>query len=114
DLEAFLENAPVDFRKETTADFRNELNSLLKKYLQIKEALVEGKEEESGVLGNNFSEEVEKIDAEELSGEALEFWAERKGALLAASQELTKAGDLKGQREQFILLSEEMIRTLLV
>src|SRR5690606_18617627 len=35
DLEAFLKNAPLDFRKETTADFRNDLNSLLKKYLQL-------------------------------------------------------------------------------
>lgn len=114
DLQTFLDSNSLDLRKETSAEFKQELGNLLKTYLQLKEALVESSLAQSTSLSNRFTEELENITANELSGEALEFWNARNSALTTASRGIGAAEDLERQREHFTKLSEEMIKTLVV
>ena len=114
DLEVFMKNNTLDFREETPKDFKQELKVTLEAYLRLKESLVEGNENQNTSLSGRFSEVLEGINAGQISGEALDFWNERKSALQAASQGIQEAEILELQREHFISLSEEMIKTLLV
>ena len=111
-MEEFLKSNSMDFRGETPEKFRDQLGGLLQSYLKLKEALVAGQQTESAALSKSFSEELGGLKAEGLSEEAGEYWAQRQQSIKASVDALHKAGELEEQREEFISLSEEMIKTL--
>lgn len=111
-IEEFLKKNSFDFRGETSEKFRNQLGVLLQSYLKIKEALVAGQLSESSAQGKVFSEKLEVLKTEGLSEDAGEYWAERQQALKTSVQAFRNSRKLEEQREEFISLSEEMIKTL--
>ena len=112
DIEEFLSNNSIDFKSKTPAEFKDQLGVLLQSYLNLKEALVEGKQSEGKAQSRLFSEDLQEVEAEGLSAEAEEYWVERQQALKASSKALEKAENLEDQRQEFIRFSEEMIKTL--
>src|SRR5690606_19103600 len=101
-----------DFRMEAPAAFKQQLGNLLDFYLELKEALVEG--EPTTAASARFSAKLEAVSEEGLQGEALDFWTVRKSAMGAAIANIQASASLEEQRQFFISLSEEMIKTLLV
>ena len=112
DIKQYLENGGYDFREQSSAEFQQQLIKLLDDYLQLKEALVEGDEEESSILTGEFAQTLQQTEAIGLAGEAEDFWQEKKKFLLQHSEEGIDADNLKLQRENFVYLSEAMIKTV--
>ncbi len=111
DIRQYLKDSAYDFRLQVSGEFQEQLGELVSDYLQLKDALVEGEEEESVTLTRQFAQRLQEINATGLAGEAEEFWQEKKKFLLKHSEEgLTE--DLSKQRENFIYLSEAMIKTV--
>lgn len=111
-MEDFLKTNSLDFRRETPEKFRDQLGALLQAYLKLKDALVTGQESQSSVQAKVFSERLEILKAEGLSGESLEYWTARQQALKTSTKNLRNAQGLEEQRKEFITLSEEMIKIL--
>lgn len=114
DMRNFLGNNEVDFRRDTPDAFRDQLGVLLQSYLKLKEALVEGKQSESIALSKEFLNDLKELNADDLSSAAKTYWSERRQALESSAQRLEKASGLAQQRQEFIVFSEEMIKTLAV
>ena len=114
DMRTFLGNNEVDFRGDTPDAFRDQLGVLLQSYLKLKEALVEGKQSESIALSKEFLNDLKELNADDLSSAAKTYWSERRQALESSAQRLEKASGLAQQRQEFIVFSEEMIKTLAV
>ncbi|UZH54252.1 efflux RND transporter periplasmic adaptor subunit [Salinimicrobium tongyeongense] len=111
DVRQYLKQGKHDFRSRVSEEFQQELGALLDVYLQLKDALVEGNEEESLTLTGSFAQNLQQVNATGLTGEAAEFWQEKKRFLLQHSEEgMTRT--LEKQRENFVYLSEAFIKTL--
>ena len=114
DIEKFLGNNSVDFREEAPAEFKQQLGVLLQSYLELKEALVKGQQKESNSSVEDFLKYLEELQGEDLSGDAKAYWTARQQALKSSAEDLKDAASLEAQREEFILFSEEMIKTIVV
>ena len=112
DVRAYLKENAYDFREVVPKPFQQELDKLLAGYLKLKNALIEGKEEESLTLTREFAANLQKIEGTGLTGEAADFWQEKKSFLLQHSEEGMEAKSLKLQRENFVYLSDAMIKTV--
>ncbi len=112
DVRSYLKDSGYDFRMQASKQFQQQLDKLVADYLKLKNALVEGKEEESLTLTLQFAKTLQQIKATGMTGEAEDFWQEKKSFLLRHSEEATARPGLKQQRENFIYLSEAMIKTV--
>lgn len=112
DVRQYLKQGGNDFRAQTSKEFQQQLGDLVEVYLELKDALVEGKEKESLNLTKEFAQRLLKLEAAELAGDAEEFWEEKKRFLLQHSEEGLNTANLEKQRENFIYLSEALIKTV--
>ena len=112
DVRKYLEDSGYDFRVQASGKFQQQLGELVADYLKLKNALVQGKEEESLTLTLQFVETLQEINATGMTGEAEQFWQEKKSFLLQHSEEAAAKPGLKQQRENFIYLSEALIKTV--
>ncbi len=112
DIRAYLKSNAYDFREEASAAFREQLDRLVATYLELKDALVEGDEEKSSVYSERFLERLRQTDPENLSGEARAFWEEKQRFLTEHAELDQEAENFEERRENFIFLSEAMIKTL--
>lgn len=114
DLKTILETDGVHFREVTPTAFKNQLGELLGIYLTLKESLIKGEKAENSVLGSRFIAQLKSISPEFPSEEAMEYWMKKKLALEASASNLQEASNLEEQRKHFVVLSEEMIKALVV
>ncbi|MFV8836781.1 DUF3347 domain-containing protein [Salinimicrobium soli] len=112
DVRAYLNNSAYDFRGVASKSFQQQLDRLVQTYLQLKDALVVGDMDASNNLSREFKEQVEKTSPEDLTGEAKIFWEEKQSFLRKHAQLNLEAEDLAGRRENFIYLSQAMIKTV--
>lgn len=111
DLRTFLQSSTGRF-EEVSGAFRDRLKELRQEYLQIKEALVNSNAEESRTQAAEFLEVLGQLEASALSGEAQTFWREKQRLLRTAAENFVSAQNLQQQRQAFVPLSEEMVRTV--
>ena len=112
DVKVYLQNSGYDFRNQVSATFQDELDILVNTYLDLKNALVAGNESRSKSLGVNLFEQVAAVKPGLLSGEARAFWEEKQKFLLKHAKLNLKAETLEAQRENFIYLSQALIKTV--
>lgn len=113
--QAAMEGGPADvIVKErpdlsgVSKDFKEQLSAVVDAYLVLKKDLVEGKD--GGKSGAGLLKTVEAVDANLLSTEAGNFWAEY-GSVLTEHAKLTKeAKSIEEKRENFISLSSSLIK----
>ncbi|GHA42645.1 hypothetical protein GCM10007103_24730 [Salinimicrobium marinum] len=110
DLESFLQNNSLDYRGEASEEFKENLSILVGTYLELKDALVQGREKEAVALSKELYAGVQDIGGEQLKEEAKEFWEEKQRNLLRHSTINIEEGNLEDIRENFVFLSEEMVK----
>ncbi|NBC06754.1 MAG: efflux RND transporter periplasmic adaptor subunit [Bacteroidetes bacterium] len=92
--------------------FKQQLGSAIEAYLRLKDALVATDAETAAAKATSFTNEVEKVSSEELAGDALAYWRQQRGALIAHGKNITKSGEVSEQRTQFDFLSQTLIKTV--
>ncbi|MCC8360925.1 efflux RND transporter periplasmic adaptor subunit [Salinimicrobium sediminilitoris] len=112
DVRQYLQDSGYDYRAQASGEFQQQLDLLVRDYLQLKDALVEGQAEESLKFTKQFANSLQQITATGMAGEAEAFWQEKKKFLLQHSEEGLNTTDLKKQRENFVYLSEALIKTV--
>jgi Cu(I)/Ag(I) efflux system membrane fusion protein len=112
DLRQYLKSSAYNYRAQTSEEFQQQLDRLVGDYLQLKDALVAGKEQESLNFTKQFVSALRQTTGAGLAGEAGEFWQEKKRFLLQHSEEGLNTADIEKQRENFIYLSEALIKTV--
>lgn len=110
DLQSFLQSNYPKFREMASEEFQRDLNKLVEIYLELKDALVQGDEDKAATLSKEFYAELQQIEAGQLEGEAKEFWQEKQRSLLQHSAMNTNKENLQELRENFVFLSEAMIK----
>ena len=110
DLQSFLQSNYPKFREMASEEFQRDLNKLVEIYLELKDALVQGDEDKAATLSKEFYAELQQIEAGQLEGEAKEFWQEKQRSLLQHSAMNTNKENLQEMRENFVFLSEAMIK----
>ena len=110
DLQSFLQSNYPKFREMASEEFQRDLNKLVETYLALKDALVQGDEDMTATLSKEFYAELQQIEAGQLEGEAKEFWQEKQRSLLQHSAMNTNKENLQELRENFVFLSEAMIK----
>ena len=110
DLQSFLQSNYPKFREMASEEFQRDLNKLVETYLALKDALVQGDEDMAATLSKEFYAELQQIEAGQLEGEAKEFWQEKQRSLLQHSAMNTNKENLQEMRENFVFLSEAMIK----
>ncbi len=112
DVRQYLQSNSINFKGEASAGFQKQLTRVVAVYLQLKDALVEEKEEESVNLTGQLQKAVEAIKASALTGEAKAFWEEKQKFLLQHTEVGMEADNIKAQRENFVYISEALIKTV--
>lgn len=109
-LESYLQGDFPDFRGQVTETFEDKLENLTNLYLEMKRALVQGDEETAESFSKEFFAYLEEVTGDDLEGEAREFWEDRRTHLLKHSAINIEAGELEELRENFVFISQEMIK----
>lgn len=112
DVRAYLKNNGYDFRGKASENFQNELDRLVEVYLELKNALVEENMEATEIYSIQFMELLEQTSPETLEGEPKAFWEEKQKFLLQHAQLNLEEDNLEELRNNFIYLSEAMIKTV--
>ncbi len=112
DVRQYLENSGYDFSGQASEKFQSQLAQVVTVYLQLKDALVEEKEQETVNLTRKFQEAVQKAEPSALSGEAKAFWEEKQKFLLQHAEVGMEAESIQKQRENFVYVSEALIKTV--
>ncbi|MGB7841332.1 MAG: efflux RND transporter periplasmic adaptor subunit [Salinimicrobium sp.] len=112
DIRSYLKSDAYDFRGEAGEDFKQQLDKLVNVYLDLKNALIEEEETKSAQLTGKFMEQLEKTDPATLTGKPKRFWEEKQRFMRKHAQLNMEAETLKKRRENFIYISEAMIKTI--
>ena len=112
DVKQYLKSNSYDFKEQASEAFKKQMTRVVDTYLQLKNALVEEKEEESLNLTGKLQKDVEAAKASALTGEAKAFWEEKQKFLLQHTEVGMEAENIKKQRENFVYISEALIKTV--
>ncbi len=104
--------ASPDFTTETPSAFKDQLDSLVHKYIQLKNALVDSDQQQSAIKVDDFVNGLEKIDMTLVKGDAHIFWMKQLDALRTHGKKINETQDIEAQRKQFHFLSSTLINTV--
>lgn len=111
--ERFVEGTAHDFRKQTPDAFRKQLDEVIDAYLNLKEGLVAADKNITAKYSSALLAALQKVNGDLLKdGEAKAFWDEKKSFLMEHAQLCKEAPTIDGKRENFIYLSEPLIKTV--
>ena len=101
-----------DYTVETPKSFRNQLHTVIKEYIGLKDVLVAS----DSIAGKTHSEALiralEAVDMNLLKGEAHRYWMAQQKAILGHTAVIASATELSTQRTQFSHLSQALIQTV--
>lgn len=103
---------PPDLQEEIPGAIGSGLAHLVKAYMNLKDALVEGNEERSSTYSRKFMDRLQEIPVEGLSKKAKLVWEEQQQVLTEHALLSLDSAGIDEKRENFIVLSEAMIKTL--
>lgn len=101
-----------NYRAAAPKIFKQQLGSAIEAYLRLKDALVATNAETAAVQAKAFTDAVEGISSDGITGEALEYWRQQRGALMAHSKQIAETEAVAKQRTQFDFLSQALISTV--
>lgn len=108
--EKFLEGKTYDFRDQTPAAFREQLDAVIAAYLELKDGLVVGNEKATAKYSTELFNSLQKVNEDLLKEEAKAFWKEKKSFLMQHAKLCKEAPTMDGKRENFIYLSQPLIK----
>ncbi|MCR9098925.1 MAG: efflux RND transporter periplasmic adaptor subunit [bacterium] len=101
-----------NYRAAAPKIFKQQLGNAIEAYLRLKDALVATNAETAAVQAKAFTDAVEGISSDGITGEALEYWRQQRGALMAHSKQVAETEAVAEQRTQFDFLSQALISTV--
>lgn len=107
---AYLAEEAVDYSKQVPKAFVQQLDMAVQAYLRMKNALVAGNTDVSSKEAAALVAALKGIDDKLLTGEAANFWLEKKTFLIKHARQSQEAKTLEAKRENFIYLSQPMIK----
>lgn len=110
---AATDNADVKVVKASFTNVDAAVAAAIKKitdnYLQIKNALINGKANEAGDAGKNMFEAIKGVDKSLLTAEQKKVYDQQEAGLKENAEHISQsAGDIEHQREHFASMSEGM------
>ena len=102
-------NILPNYIDSTPVLFKQQLNDLLKSYLNLKDALVETNSEKSAEAAHKLLARLESMDSTLLKGEIQSYWMEQYNSIKAHGLEIKASEDIEIQRKQFDFLSQAII-----
>lgn len=108
--EVYIETDMVDYSKQVPDAFKQQLSKALDAYLILKNALVAGNTTTSAQGATALIESLEGTNDNLLNGDAAKFWLEKKKFMLQHAKQSLAANTLEAKRENFIYLSQPMIK----
>lgn len=109
---AYVEAEVADLSDQIPAAFKNQLNKVVEAYLELKEGLVEGDEEEVAKASSVLLATLGELDGSVLEGEAEAFWEEKRKFLFQHAKLCKEADTMEGKRENFVYLSQPLIKVV--
>lgn len=103
-----------DLRHLTTATFQNQWNKVLLQYLALKDALIATDSEAGKRMAHNLLDALNAIAYQDLPLELRNYIQTNIGPLKAFTKAIGEAKHIEAQRQQFLFLSENIIRNLRV
>ncbi len=111
-VEDVLEGDTMNFRQNTPPAFKADLQKVLTAYLAMKDAFV--KDNAAGVQeqATSMTNALNQMPADQLSGEALTYWTEKRNFLLEHLNLYQEADNMAEKRENFAFLSTVMVKAV--
>ncbi|MEX2594812.1 MAG: efflux RND transporter periplasmic adaptor subunit [Anditalea sp.] len=106
----FVEEEAVDLSSEIPEAFKEQLKDVVDAFLELKNGLVDGDEEETARYGADLLAALEKLDGNSLSGNAKAFWDEKRSFLFEHTKLCKEADSMEGKRENFTFLSQPLVK----
>ncbi|MEE4354543.1 MAG: efflux RND transporter periplasmic adaptor subunit [Desulfatiglans sp.] len=113
-LESSKKNGSIHEKKEhkrrfqTPLKFRNQIDSVLRSYFKIQEALNKDNAKSVTEEGLGLEKAIGNVDMKLLQGQVHTAWMDVLKSLLKQTNSIKKTGDITKQREAFFLLSETL------
>jgi hypothetical protein len=95
---------------ETTAEFNAQMASVLNRYFDLKDALVESDAVAAKGYAESLKTEAEEVVPEGLNRETSALWVSFREVIVKSSNELADQEDVDDQRYHFEYISESMIQ----
>ncbi len=106
------EEETPDYKKETPAAFRKQLNNVLNAYYELKENLIASNVKEANTSGKNIVEAIKKTDMSLLKGDAHNYWMKQIKMIQSHAEKISTLNDIDKQRSNFEMLSSSMINAV--
>ncbi len=103
---------PSDQTFDSDPSFRQQLQSVFKAYLPVKDALVKGDPKVASNEAQKLLTAIEKVDMTLVSGNAHMEWMKDVDVLKSATKEITEASDLRNERILLSPLSDQLFYSL--
>lgn len=94
---------------ESTAEFNAQMASVLDRYFDLKNALVESDAETAKGYAESLKTEAEQVEQEGLNRETFAIWVSFSDVIVNSGNELVTLDDVDDQRYHFEYISEAMI-----
>lgn len=94
---------------ETTPQFNEQITSVMDRYFDLKDALVESDAEQAKITAESLKRETEDVHPEDLGRETLDLWRSYREVIQNSSDALVNRDDIVEQRYHFEFISEAMI-----
>lgn len=94
---------------ESTPEFNQQMSTVLDRYFDLKDALVESDAAKAASTAELLLNESDQVDASSLNNGSSALWESYQDILSSRSQELIPLTDVEQQRYQFEFISETMI-----
>ncbi len=101
-----------DFKTETPHKFKNQLDALVLKYIQLKDDLVDSDEKSTALSAEEFLRKLKMVDMNLIKGDAHLFWMQQLNALKTHGEKIIETPEIESQRKQFDFLSNALINTI--
>ncbi len=101
-----------NYVQESPRAFKEQLSSLAKSYLKLKDALVKTDSADAVSVAEAFVRQLEKVDMNLLKGDAHVYWMKQFDALRTHSGQIASRLNMEKKREQFMFLSVSLIQTI--
>ena len=98
--------------KAVSAEFKSQLNEVLKEYLVLKDALVMSDISKASEAAQNIQNRLDNVDMTLVEGDMHVKWMSDLGKISKAGANIAQAQNLETQREEFLTLSAALIESV--
>lgn len=94
---------------ESGPEFNSQMEALLERYFDLKDALVESDAQSASQLATLYLDQLNGVNAESLNTESAALWISFSEIMTGSTEELIPLEDVDDQRYHFEFISEAMI-----